>query len=72
MAISTSPAATTAALPDEDPPPNNPAFAGFRTGPAALVWLPPEKQKYSQWTLPRIVPPASSIRVTIVASTSGT
>ena len=30
---------------------------GFCTGPAALVWLPPEKQKYSQWTLPAIVPP---------------
>ena len=45
---------------------------GFCTGPAALVWLPPEKQKYSQWTLPRIVPPASSMRVTMVASTSGT
>jgi len=25
------------------------------------VWLPPEKQKHSQWTLPAIVAPASSI-----------
>ena len=38
----------------------------------ALVWLPPEKQKYSQWTLPTMVPPASRMRVTTVASTSGT
>src|SRR5215467_6039546 len=72
MAISTSPAATTAALPDDEPPAEYPGFRGFCTGPAALVWLPPEKQKYSQWTLPAIVPPASSMRVTIVASTSGT
>src|ERR1700730_2344957 len=72
MAISTSPAATTAALPDDEPPAEYPGFRGFCTGPAALVWLPPEKQKYSQWTLPRMVPPASSMRVTIVASTSGT
>jgi hypothetical protein len=42
------------------------------TGPAALVWLPPEKQKYSQCTLPAMVPPASRMRVTMVASTSGT
>ena len=45
---------------------------GFWTGPAALVWLPPEKQKYSQCTLPMMVPPASRMRVTMVASTSGT
>lgn len=42
------------------------------TGPFALVWLPPEKQKYSHTDLPTIVPPASSTRVTTVASTSGT
>ena len=36
------------------------------------MWLPPEKQKLSQVVLPTISPPASSIRVTIVASTSGT
>src|SRR4029450_6423980 len=72
MAIGTSPAATTAALPDDEPPAEYPRLRGVCTGPGALVWLPPEKQKYSQCTLPAMVPPASRIRVTIVASTSGT
>src|SRR3984893_13777626 len=45
---------------------------GLCTGPLALVWLPPEKQKYSHTVLPAIVPPASRMRVTTVASTSGT
>src|SRR2546426_1518116 len=62
MAMSTSPAATTAALPDDDPPAEYPGRRGFCTGPAALVWLPPEKQKYSPCTLPTMVPPASSMR----------
>src|SRR5262245_64165618 len=72
MAIGTSPAATTAALPEDEPPAEYPSLRGFCTGPAALVWLPPEKQKYSQCTLPAMVPPASRMRVTTVASTSGT
>jgi len=55
IAISTSPAATTAALPDDDPPAEWPILRGLWTGPAELVWLPPEKQKYSQCTLPRMV-----------------
>jgi hypothetical protein len=38
----------------------------------SLVWLPPEKHRLSQTALPRIVPPASRIRVTMVASMSGT
>ena len=42
------------------------------TGPVALVWLPPEKQKYSQCVLPIMVPPASRMRVTMVASVVGT
>ena len=69
--MSTSPAATSAAEPDEEPPAECPGLRGFSTGPAAPVWLPPEKQKYSQCALPRMVPPASRMRVTIVASTSG-
>src|SRR6266852_5652982 len=72
IAMGTSPAATTAALPDDEPPAEYPILRGLWTGPAALVWLPPEKQKYSQWTLPAMVPPASRMRVTMVASTSGT
>ena len=36
------------------------------------VWLPPEKQRSSQTALPVIVAPASSRRVTTVASSRGT
>ena len=71
-AIGTSPAATTAALPDDEPPAEYPMRCGLCTGPVALVWLPPEKQKYSHTVLPTIVPPASRIRAATVASTSGT
>src|ERR671931_1166907 len=71
-ATGTSPEATTTALPDDDPPAEWPLRCGLCTGPLALVWLPPEKQKYSQTVLPTIVPPASRMRVATVASTSGT
>ncbi len=70
--MSTSPAATSAALPEDEPPAEWPRRCGLCTGPDALVWLPPEKQKYSHTALPRMVPPASRMRVTMVASTSGT
>src|SRR5258708_29683535 len=66
-----SPVATTTAVPDDEPAAEYPILCGLWTGPAAQVWLLPEKQKYSQWTLPRMVPPASSMRVTMVASVSG-
>jgi len=36
------------------------------------VWLPPEKHRCSHTAFPAISPPASRIRVTTVASTSGT
>ena len=72
IAISTSPAATRAAEPEEEPPVVCAGFLGFRVGPWAQVWLPPEVQKFSHTALPKITPPASRIRVTIVASTSGT
>jgi len=45
---------------------------GLCTGPAAEVWLPPDRQKYSQCALPRMTAPASSSLVTMVASISGT
>jgi hypothetical protein len=45
---------------------------GLCTGPVALVWLPPERQKNSQCALPAMVPPASSTRRATVASISGT
>src|SRR5579859_1195790 len=70
--MSTSPAATNAALPLDEPPVVRVRSYGLRTGPVSLVWLPPEKHRLSQTALPRMVPPASRMRVTMVASTSGT
>ena len=71
-AMSASPAATTAAEPEEEPPAEWLGLSGLRTGPVAPVWLPPERQKASQWALPTISPPASRMRSTTVASISGT
>src|SRR5215218_162075 len=70
--MSTSPAATRAADPLEEPPVIRVRSYGLRTGPVSQVWLPPEKQSDSHTDLPKIVPPASRIRSTTVASTSGT
>jgi hypothetical protein len=72
IAMSTSPAATSAALPEEEPPAEWLGRRGLRTGWGSLVWLPPDRQKHSQVALPTISPPASSMRVTMVASISGT
>jgi hypothetical protein len=44
----------------------------LRTGPLREVWLPPEKHRSSHTALPAIVAPAASMRVTTVASRSGT
>src|SRR5690348_12266325 len=44
---------------------------GVADGPLSLVWLPPEKHSLSRTDLPVIVAPASSSRVTTVASDSG-
>ena len=65
------PAATSAALPLEDPPADLPRSHGFSTGPVREVWLPPEKHRSSHTALPVIVAPASSSRVTTVASRRG-
>ena len=72
MAMSTSPDATSAPEPDDEPPAEKPRLCGLCTGPSAPVWLPPDRQNASQCALPRMVAPASSIRVTMVASWSGT
>src|SRR5271155_4008995 len=69
MAMSHSPAATRAALPLDEPPAERFASWGLRTGPVSEI---PEKHRGSQTAFPTISPPASRIRVTIVASTSGT
>jgi hypothetical protein len=70
--MSHSPLTTRAELPLEEPPAERFGSWGFRTGPVSEVWLPPEKQRCSHTALPAISPPASRMRVTIVASTSGT
>ena len=71
VARSTTPAATRAALPLEDPPAERVVSHGLRTGPLREVWLPPEKHRSSQTALPVIVAPAASILLTTVASRVG-
>src|SRR5918911_3975196 len=70
--MSHSPATTKAALPLDEPPAERLGSWGFSTGPVSEVWLPPEKHRSSQTALPTISPPASRMRVTTVASNSGT
>src|SRR5262249_58417948 len=65
------PAATSAALPLEDPPAVRERSQGLRTGPVREVWLPPEKHRSSQTAFPVMVAPASSSLVTTVASRRG-
>lgn len=62
---------TKAAHPDEDPPVILVGSPGCRTGPVAEVKLPPLLHKLSQTAFPSIQPPASNIRDTTIASTSG-
>src|SRR4051812_24781258 len=71
-ARSTSPDATSAALPLELPPVVRDGSHGLPTGPVTEVWLPPEKQRSSHTDLPVIVAPAASSRLTTVASRLGT
>src|ERR1700739_5179697 len=70
-ASSTSPAATSAALPLDDPPVSRVVSHGLLTGPGAEVKLDPEAQRSSQTLLPVIVAPAASSRSTTVASRLG-
>src|SRR5438552_1388910 len=60
IAMSTSPAATSAALPDDEPPADQPYLRGLCTGSGWLVWLPPDRQKHSQTALPTTSPPATA------------
>src|SRR5246127_5687132 len=71
-ASSTSRAATSAALPLDDPPVSRVVSHGLRTGPEADVKLDPEAHRSSQTLLPAIVAPAASSRSTTVASRLGT
>jgi len=59
-------------LPLDDPPAERLRSQGFSTGAGVLVWLLPEKQRSSQTVFPAMMPPASRMRVTTVASSSGT
>src|SRR3712207_5380950 len=72
VAMSTTPAATSAALPLDEPPAERVSSHGLRTGPVREVCEPPEKHRSSQTALPAIVAPAASRRVTTVASRRGT
>ena len=63
---------TKAAEPHDDPPHILVLLCGLTTGPVAAVKLPPLQHKSSQTLFPTMCPPASNIRDTTVASTSGT
>src|SRR5215472_12598419 len=69
--MSARPAATSAALPLDEPPADLVRSQGLRTGPVLDVWLPPEKHRSSHTALPVIVAPASSRRVTTGAPGGG-
>src|SRR5277367_3411670 len=69
--MSASPSATTTPDPDDDPPAECPILYGLCTGPFAPVKLLPARQYDSQCAFPTISAPASSNRVTTVASISG-
>src|SRR5215216_3241892 len=62
VATSTTPAATSAALPLDDPPAERVSSHGLRTGPVREVCEPPEKHRSSQTALPMIVEQAGDDR----------
>jgi hypothetical protein len=72
IAMSHSPVTTSTAEPLEEPPAVRVGSWGLGTGPVSEVWLPSDTPRCSHVALPTILPPASRIRVTMVASTSGT
>src|SRR3954452_7743708 len=71
-ARSTSPEATSAALPLELPPVVREGSHGLRTGPVTEGGRPREKHRSPQPDFPLTVPPASNSRLTTVASRLGT
>ena len=71
-AATAKPAATAAADPPLEPPGTRSVASGLRTGPNAEFSLELPIANSSQLVLPRITAPASSSRVTAVASYGGT
>lgn len=61
-----------AALPLDEPPALRAGSHGLRTGAGHDVKLAPEKQRFSHTDFPATLAPASSGRVTTVASRAGT
>ncbi len=72
IARSHAPSATSAALPLDEPPVEWVVRRGLRTAPVAAVLEPEESPNASATAFPVMRPPASRMRVTTVASMSGT
>jgi hypothetical protein len=70
-ASSTSPAATAALEPEEEPPAERLGSIGFRAAPKTLVSPKPDAEKSSRLSFPAIVPPAARMRSTTTASCTG-
>ncbi len=70
-ARSTSPVATRTLLPLDEPPAVRVGSHGLRTGPVLLVCEPADRHRPSHTALPAMAAPASSSRVTTVASSLG-
>ena len=71
-AMSTSPAATAAPLPPDEPPAEWVGRCGFLAAPKSLVSFVPPMPKLSMFSLPTMDAPASSSRSATVASRLGT
>src|ERR1700722_19541429 len=69
--MSTTPAASRAAPPLDDPPAAPGVSQGLPTVPVREVCDPPEKHRSSQTALPAMVAPAASSLLTTVASRAG-
>src|SRR5579872_4125192 len=70
-AMSTSPAVTAAPTPPDEPPAECVGLRGLRGGPNTLDSPNAPADASSRFSLPVIVPPASRIRSTTTASSSG-
>src|SRR4029079_8220033 len=69
--MSTSPAATAALDPPDEPPGECDGLSGFLGGPKTLLSPKPDAEKSSRFVLPTITPPASRSVSTTTASCCG-